>query len=80
VSSPSRNIKFATVGIALIAAVGLSFFGGMAYQNGVDQPLIGQYAPSTSNAGLARTRGGAGSTGSATNSGAASASGATTQP
>jgi hypothetical protein len=77
VISQSRNIKRTTLGAALVAAIGLSFFGGMAYQSGVDHPLIGQYAPSTTNT-LARTRTG---TGSSANSGStAQASGATQQP
>jgi hypothetical protein len=47
----------AIVVILLIAASGLSFYGGRVYQNNVDQPLFSQYTPAT------RTRtGGAGGT------------------
>ena len=77
--SPSRSVKFTTIGLALIAAVGLSFVGGMAYQGGVDHPLIGQYAPPTTT-NLTRTRGGSGNTGSAATGSAASTSGGAAQP
>jgi hypothetical protein len=75
VISPSINIKRTTLGVALVAAIGLSFFGGMAYQSGVDHPLIGQYAPSTTNT-LARKSTGVGSTGSVNSGYTAQASGA----
>jgi hypothetical protein len=55
------------------------FVGGMAYQDGVDYTLIGQYAPATIT-NLDRTRGGSGNTGSAATGSAASTSGRAAQP
>ncbi len=78
--SPSRNVRRTTVGVALLAAIGLSFVGGMAYQNGIDQPLIGQYAPATTT-NAARTRAGFGGAGGGTTSGqAAATTGGAAQP
>jgi hypothetical protein len=55
-----RNLlagKVLAVALVFVVAVGLAFYGGMVYQNHIDQPLFSQYTPSSTGGGRA---GGAG--------------------
>ncbi len=51
-----RNLlagKVLAVAVVFIVAVGLAFYGGMVYQNHIDQPLFSQYTPSQTGGGRA---------------------------
>jgi hypothetical protein len=51
-----RNLlagKVLAVAVVFILAVGLAFYGGMVYQNHIDQPLFSQYTPSQTGGGRA---------------------------
>lgn len=51
-----RRAKPAAIAAGVVLVLGVSFVGGRAYQNGVDQPLISQYAPASPSGGLSAAK------------------------
>lgn len=52
------HFKSSSLLVLVLLAAGLAFYGGRAYQNGIDKPLFTQYMPSSSvSAGSGATTG-----------------------